>query len=265
MGSFDEIDSEISEKPVKSAPKRGRKKVKSDEKPINQSPPRMKESTQDPKSSEKEKEVQLEPDEEEKKITKEKSVSEGKPALCVRKDVVYKTLIRSLKRYLTDKVDLTVQKAMAKSKKEELLFSEIDQLMDKMFIKYFDKNESNRSLKEIVTDDVLIREDESIRLDPENLKIYLWIIIIPESIKPYLKNQKRRISQKLMYDWLYKYSHKKLDRLFKCEHFAFLFTKYVELQGFDQMVEVDDTLKRNKEVYQEACDFFMSSINKFNN
>lgn len=112
----------------------------------------------------------------------------------------------------------------------------------------------------LIHDREFIRKDQSIKLDVENLKIYLCIMIIPEVIKPYLKNQKRRGQQKLMYDCLYKYSHKKLDRLFQCEFFSFLFQDYVDSGEFSKMLHNDETLSKNQDTYQEACDYFLSQI-----
>jgi hypothetical protein len=77
-------------------------------------------------------------------------------------------------------------------------------------------------------------------------------MIIPDMIKPYLKNQKRRCQQKLVYDCLYKYSHKKLQKLLDSKFFTFLFKEYVDSGAFHQMVEADDTLSKHKETYKEA-------------
>lgn len=78
------------------------------------------------------------------------------------------------------------------------------------------------------------------------------MIVIPDMIKPYLKNQTRRLSNKLLYECLYKYSHKKLEKILSCEFFSFLFKDYVDTGAFQNMIDQDDTLRRNKEAYQEA-------------
>ena len=148
--------------------------------------------------------------------------------------------------------------------KETSYFKQIDNLMKEKYLSKFGKNESNRNLIEIVENRDFIRKDSSIVLNPENLKIYLWILIIPEIIKPYMKNQTRRTMQKLMYDWLYKYSHKKLDKLFTCEFFSFLFKEYVECGGFKKMMKNDETLSRNKDTYQEAWNYFLSNVAQLN-
>jgi len=56
----------------------------------------------------------------------------------------------------------------------------------------------------------------------------------------------------LMYDCLYKYSHKKLDKILHCIFFSFLFRDYVETGGFQKMIDSDETLNKNKEAYKEA-------------
>lgn len=96
-----------------------------------------------------------------------------KETLSVRKDVVYKTLIRSLKRNLTDQVDLTIQKGWNKAQKEAAFFNEIDKMATDQYTAYFDTSESNRPLSTIIHDREFIRNDASIKLNIENLKIYL--------------------------------------------------------------------------------------------
>lgn len=101
------------------------------------------------------------------------SKTSGK-SLAVRKDVVYKTLIRSLKRYITEKCDLSINKNWtSKADKELAYFSEIDHVYKLLYHDKMSINRANRDLKVIVHDRILIRNDESIKLDPENIKIYL--------------------------------------------------------------------------------------------
>lgn len=182
--------------------------------------------------------------------------------LSQRKDVVYKSLIRSLKRYITEKWDLTIDKSWFKKDKEHAYFGQIDNLFN-LYYQHMKKNGSNRPVHEIVEDRDFMRNDSSIKLNPENLKIYLWMIVIPDIVKPYLKNQTRRLSSKLLYDCLYKYSHKKRDKILAWEFFQFLFKDYVESGGFKIMLEKDDTLNKNADIYQEACDYFISRITSF--
>lgn len=151
--------------------------------------------------------IKTESKEEEKEINPNSGKS-SKGLLCLRKDVVYKTLIRSLKRYLTDKCNLEIDSFWNKKEKEIAFFDQIDILFKSLYLSKFDKNESNRDVKVIVHDRNLMRVDKSNVFNPENIKIYLCLLVIPEIIKPYLKNQKRRCQQKLIYDCLYKYSHK---------------------------------------------------------
>lgn len=207
--------------------------------------------------------IKVTKDESSKEENKHPNTSSGtspKTLLSLRKDVVYKTLIRSLKRYLTEKCDLTIDSFWTKKEKEITFFDQIDKLFVTEYSHKFDKSESNRPVKVIIHDRTFMRVDKSNVFNPENLKIYLWLIIIPELIKPYLKNQKRRCQQKLIYDCLYKYSHKKLDKLLESEFFCFLFQDYVESGAFKEMIESDETLSKHKSTYQEAWDYFISKI-----
>ena len=144
--------------------------------------------------------------------------------------------------------------------KEETFFNQIDKLFKTQFLHNFDKNVRNRSILELIEDRDFMRKDESNIFDPENVKIYMCLIIVPEMIKGYLKNQRRRCQYKLLYDCLYKYSHKKLEKLLNSEFFSFLFKEYVNSGAFQEMVENDDTLNKHKSTYEEACEYFISKI-----
>lgn len=197
--------------------------------------------------------------EENKHPNQQKDLS-PKSLLSLRKDVVYKTLIRSVKRYLTEKWDLTIDSFWTKREKEISFFDQIDKLFKSEYLHKFDKNESNRPLKVIIHDRNFMRVDASNVFNPENLKVYLSLIVIPELIKPYLKNQKRRCQHKLIYDWLYKYSHKKLDKLLESEFFSYIFKEYVNWGAFGEMVSSDETLSKHKDTYQHAWEYFISKI-----
>lgn len=110
--------------------------------------------------------------EEEKEINSNSGKS-PKGMLCLRKDVVYKTLIRSLKRYLTDKCNLEIDSFWNKKEKEIAFFDQIDLLFKSLYLSKFDKNESNRDVKVIIQDRNLMRVDTSNVFNPENIKIYL--------------------------------------------------------------------------------------------
>ena len=107
-------------------------------------------------------------------------------------------------------------------------------------------------MKTLVNDRDFMRIDSSNVFNPENLKIYLGLLIIPDMLKSYLKNQKRRCQQKLIYDCLYKYSHKKLDKILNSEFFSFLFKEYVVSGDFQSMLTSDETLKKHQSTYKEA-------------
>ena len=144
--------------------------------------------------------ISQEQSKEEEKVppNKDKEQHEKEP-LSLRKDVVCKTLIRSLKRYLTEKCDLSLQKGWTKAEKERAFFSEIDRLFNECYSTFF-PTEQNRNIVELITDREFMRVDKFNVFNKENTKIYLCLLIIPEMIKPYLKNQKRRCQYKLIYD-----------------------------------------------------------------
>lgn len=60
------------------------------------------------------------------------------------------------------------------------------------------------------------------------------------------------------YSCLYKYSHKKLLKLFQSKVLYFMFRKFFEEGPFDDLLVNDATLQRNPEVYQKASDNFIN-------
>ncbi|CAI2368999.1 unnamed protein product [Moneuplotes crassus] len=198
--------------------------------------------------------------EEEKSLSNKEMKHHEKEPLSLRKDVVYKTLIRSLKRRVTEKCDLSLQKGWSKCDKEKAYFSEVDKLFLESYSTFF-PTEQNRNIIELITDREFMRVDKFNVFNKENTKIYLCLLIIPEVIKPYLKNQKRRCQHKLIYDCLYKYSHKKLDKLLQSEFFSFLFKQYVDSGDFERMLQQDKTLEKHRDAYKQACEYFLSKIN----
>jgi len=199
---------------------------------------------------------------EEEKVPKKGVHSKASRPFSLRKDVVYKTLIRSLKRFLTEKCNPEIPSFWTKEQKETAHFEQIEILFDKYYSDAFNENSKNRSLKVIIHDREFMRLDASNKFDPENLKIYLCLLVFPEMIKAYLKNQKRRCQQKLIYDCLYKYSHKKLDKLLQSEFFTFLFKDYVKSGSFHKMMNSDETLRKHKDTYQQASEYFLSKMSE---
>lgn len=57
--------------------------------------------------------------------------------------------------------------------KETSYFKQVDNLMKHKYLSKFSRNSSNRELIQIIEDREFIRNDKSIVLNPENLKIYL--------------------------------------------------------------------------------------------
>ena len=75
-------------------------------------------------------------------------------------------------------------------------------------------------------------------------------------------NSAQRIKFHNFYNCLYKYSHKKLLKLFQSEVLHFMFRKFFEEGAFDGLLLHDSTLKRNPEVYRDTSKYFLQSFVK---
>lgn len=67
----------------------------------------------------------------------------------------------------------------------------------------------------------------------------------------------QRAKYQNFYNCLYKYSHKKLMKLFDSKVLHFMFRKFFEEGPFEYLLENDDTLKRNPEIYRKASIHFL--------
>lgn len=66
----------------------------------------------------------------------------------------------------------------------------------------------------------------------------------------------------LFYDWVYRYTHKKLSKLFADQVLKFLFEDYIKSGMVYEMIESDSTMSRNKDVYKRTVDIFIESFEK---
>lgn len=146
--------------------------------------------------------------------------------LSQRKDVVNKTLLRSLKRYYTCVFNSDVG-AYLKSKQPEIA-------------QYL-----NNRKKPITT---------------KSVKTLIEIIRSPPSVKDKLKTEYEVRMCEDFHGCLYKYSHTKLYQLLKLPQVQFIVKDYYE-NGLNIMASSDDTLKKNPTVYLDACKKFLDIIN----
>jgi hypothetical protein len=146
--------------------------------------------------------------------------------LSKRKDVVNKTLLRSLKRYYTCIFPFDIIKYL-KSQKAEITA-------------YTNHNKKPMTMGSV--------------------KTLIEIVRAPANLRPCLKNKYDQNMWDDFHAWLYKYSHTKLYELLKLPQVKYLVKDYLTT-GLESMLANDDTLKKNPDVYRNAGNRFMDIIN----
>mmetsp|Transcript_41998 Transcript_41998/g.48656 ORF Transcript_41998/g.48656 Transcript_41998/m.48656 type:complete len:91 (+) Transcript_41998:668-940(+) len=66
------------------------------------------------------------------------------------------------------------------------------------------------------------------------------------------------------YSCLYKYSHKKLLKLFQSKVLHFMFRKFIEEGPLEELLTDDSTLQRNPDVYRKASQNFLDLFREHN-
>ena len=146
--------------------------------------------------------------------------------LSKRKDVVNKTLLRSLKRYYTNFFESDITKYLT-SQKDEIA-------------SYTNHNKRPMSIASV--------------------KTLVEIIRAPSNMRPNLKSKYDKQMWDDFHACLYQYSHTKLYMLLNLPQVKFIVKDYIE-NGIEIMLANDETLKKNPEVYRKACTRFNDIIN----
>ena len=134
---------------------------------------------------------------------KRKNQEKRRGSLAVRKDVVNKTLLRSMKRLITQKFENeTGLNDMAGEEKKSMFLKLVDQFTKSYF----------PSISEI--QNIEDNEDESI-LSQDGVKFIVGLIVSQQLMRSHINTIKERTFFYQYYQLLNKYSHKKLLRLLK--------------------------------------------------
>jgi hypothetical protein len=161
--------------------------------------------------------------------------------LNVRQDVLNKTLLRSLKKYLTKEFDeFTNSKNLTFKERQSGFYGELDRFTAD---KYTNAQDSKFELSDI--------------------SAYIGIIVWPEPMKKRFRGNNMHIKfNRKFYECVYKYTHIRLSTIFKDEVFGFLFQHYIQSRAVYEMIESDATLSKNRDAYMRTVDLFKSSFEK---
>lgn len=160
-----------------------------------------------------------------------------------RQDVLNKTMLRSLKKFLT---------------KEFYKFSELKSLPYKERTKkFFEELDSFTSAKYRS-----VKEDPSaFNFSYEDISYYTGIIIWPEIMKKKFKAQHKFIKfNKNFYECVYRYSHIKLSKMFCDDVLKYMFEDYIGSGCVYQMIQEDETLRKNEDLYKSTVKIFEESF-----
>lgn len=158
-------------------------------------------------------------------------------SLNVRKDVVNKTLFRSLKRFHTEefsKLNLNLEKGES----TESYLSKISIYCSTMRSKEAEMEKYNITMKEV-----------------EKL---IAIMVSPNHIKNSLKDVNDAALYKDYYSCLYQYSHKKLASMLSNRVCSFLFSVFINDGHLLHFISNCSTMSQNKDIYQKAGDSFLA-------
>lgn len=157
--------------------------------------------------------------------------------LSVRKDVVFKTLFRALKRFYTE-----------------------------AFLRRFtlDKKESSSSYLHKINHFCI--ETFSTHLEAmhgwgvtfEQVEKFISIVVSPNHIKDSLKDSTEKALYKEYYSCLYQYSHKKLRNMLLSPVCGYLFTDFITSGNLTRFISSCSTMSQNPETYQKAGANFIS-------
>ena len=96
----------------------------------------------------------------------------------------------------------------------------------------------------------------------EDVFNYICIIVQPDLAKKWMRNRIYLKFMTLFYDWVYKYSHRKISKLFSDPILRFLFEDYIKSGMVYEMIDSDVTLSRNKEMYKMTVEIFTKSFER---
>ena len=157
--------------------------------------------------------------------------------LRVRKDVVNKTLFRSLKRFHTEsfleRFDLGKETAESYLKK-----------IHEYCANCYSHKESELDYWSITLEEV---------------EKFVAVMVSPNHIKNYLKEESDITLYDEYYSCLYQYSHKKLAKMLQNRACGFLFNMFVQDGHLTKFISNCSTMSQNSDVYHKASNSFVTS------
>ena len=90
----------------------------------------------------------------------------------------------------------------------------------------------------------------------EDIYFYVGIMIYPSLIKRNIKKKNHVRFRSMYYEWVYKYTHYKLSKLFSDQTLKLIFQHYTDSGEATKMIEQDETMSKSKEAYWKCLERF---------
>lgn len=175
-----------------------------------------------------------------------------------RTDVVNKTFIRSIKRYYCDKLCKGYNHLQ---KMDTAIISECLQKIDEVSIEIFNTHYPEIDTSKAFTGRQLLK-NLNIHFDKScprefslfyEVKIMLISMLLRKLVKKFMTVRIVKMPFSSYFDVVYKYTHKKMRKLVSQKCFQLLFKKYIDDGGLELMLQTDDTLKSQIDVYKQVA------------
>lgn len=191
----------------------------------------------------------------------------GKITSDKREDVLYKILLRSIKRFYFKECWGSNSLLYSLSRNEEVkIFEKIDLIVHENFKDYF----TQEDMKE--TPSLTILHESGFNLAKNKIcnknaalllevKIMVGSIIIRKNMKKYINRWNLRRVWEKYYEVIYKYSYQRLATLLKSKSLQLIFKRFFGSDDFKKMLENDDSLSQDKEAYKYRAERMVDYIN----
>ena len=199
------------------------------------------------------KKINMEVEAEQKPIQPKQPVAKQEQGLSGRKDVVYKTLLRSVKRYYSTEFETRTEYAtLTKSKQEKRCLKIIDRFTRNIFADYLTSEQNAEG-----------ETKEKIKgIDFDLISAFVLALIIPSYVKRNMKHTETFKTYDTFYEWLYRYSHKRLEAALAIPAVAWVFKIFLDGSTFENLLLNDSTLSKDQEAYLAAKNEFIDIIDK---
>ncbi|CAI2367648.1 unnamed protein product [Moneuplotes crassus] len=171
-----------------------------------------------------------------------------------REDVIFKILLRSVKRFYCQECCNNNNLIYTQGKEEEEpIFIKIDEICKQRFTKYFSEEEISRSHPLTILHDpkFSVYSNKSLYFE---LKLMIACLAVRLIMKKYVsKCSLKRIHTKY-YDLISKFSRSRLTSILKVKSFQIIFEEFFTSEEFRIMLETDESLSKNKEIYEEKSE-----------